>query len=451
MEKPHLLIVDDDTDLRTQMKWALADQYKVTLADSREAALAALTEHQPAVATLDLGLPPFPDEPREGFLALAELLQKDPGLKVVVITGQDEKENAFRALSEGAYDFFCKPIQIPELKTVLGRAFYLRKIESENAVLRETFQKGPFEDIIGASPRMLEVFNVVRKVSTSDAPVLVVGESGTGKELVARAIHRRSRRGEKPFIPINCGAIPDDLLESELFGHEKGAFTGAHIERAGRIEAAEGGTLFLDEIGELSTPLQVKLLRFLQDWRIQKVGGREEVEVDARVIAATNTNLQEAMKKGSFREDLFYRLAVVVVELPALRDRDGDVLLLAKYFLQKYAAESRKRGVSFGAAAVQAMTSYRWPGNVRELENRIRRAVIMADGSKLSPTDLGLEAVGTPAPGLGLREAREALERELVQQALARHQGNISRAAEDLQISRPTLYEMMDKLGVKRD
>jgi len=450
MEKEKLLIIEDDEDLRAQMKWGLGQDYEVLLAGDRDSALGIFKQENPAVVTLDLGLPPNPAGVEEGFLVLGQILESDPMAKVTVITGRDEKKHALAAIDQGAYDFLNKPIELDKLRVILERAFYLTKVERENRELRERVSEDGFEGMLGTSPQMQEVFAKIRKVATTDAPVLVVGESGTGKELAAQAIHRRSPRQNKAFVAINCGAIPENLLESELFGHEKGAFTGAHISRIGRIELAKGGTLFLDEIGELSPQLQVKLLRYLQEQRIERVGGREEITVDARVIAASNTDLVMAMKEGRFREDLYYRLGVVVIDLPNLRDREGDIILLARSLLQKYALEEKKNIAGFNAQAQRVIESYRWPGNVRELENRIKRAVIMAEGNRITPADLELSSSYSRFNGLGLKEAREALERELIQKALENRNGNITQAAQELGISRPTLYELMEKLGIER-
>jgi len=452
MTKPKLLIVDDVEDIRTQMKWALSEEYEVFEAEDREQALELFTEHKPALVTLDLGLPPDSNGVDEGFLVLEEIQQAARMTKVVVITGQGQREHALRAIGLGAYDYFNKPIQIDELNIVLKRAVHVHGLEREIEERKRNESGDSFFGIVGFCPSMQSVFKTVRRVAGSDAGVLIGGESGTGKELVARAIHRLSGRADEPFVAINCGAIPENLLESELFGHEKGAFTGAHARRKGRIETADGGTLFLDEIGELPLSLQVKLLRFLQEHRLERVGGRQEIVVDVRVVAATNADLQRAMKEDQFREDLYYRLAVVGVQLPPLRDRGEDVTVLAKYFLERYAAESKKNVSSFNAEALRALNSHEWPGNVRELENRVRRGVIMSEGRKLSPEDLELAAEGSSlAEHVSLKDAKEALERELILRSLAKHNGNMTRAAAELSVSRPTLYELMDKLGIRKE
>jgi len=448
MEKTRILIVDDDDEVRTQMKWALTSHYDVLLAEDRQGALELLKRDKPGVVTLDLGLPPSPGDTREGFLALTDMLQVDPLLKVLVVTGQDEKENGMEAIGLGAYDFFCKPVNIDELKVVLDRAVHIQELERGRIELMSSDQVESFEGIIGDSPQMQAVFSAMDKVSRSEASVLIAGESGTGKELVARAIHRRSPRCNGPFIAINCGAIPENLLESELFGHEKGSFTGAHVQRQGRVELSHGGTLFLDEIGELSGSLQVKLLRFLQEHEIERVGGRTSIHVDARIIAATNIDLTKAMAEGRFREDLYYRLAVVVIAMPPLRQRQGDIQVLARTFLQRQGA-SQGKTLIFTPKAIKAMETHGWPGNVRELENRIQRASIMAENGRITPKDLGISQY-SEFEGQGLGKARQAVERQMIEAALARNKGNLTRAAAELEISRPSLYELLEKLGIPR-
>jgi len=449
MEKPRILIVDDDDELRSQMRWALNSKYDVLMAEDRNSALDVVRKERPGVVTLDLGLPPSPGDTREGFLALSEMLQCDPLLKVLVITGQGEKENGMEAIGQGAYDFLPKPVMVEELKIIIERAIYVQQLDRERRDLIEKTSYDVFEDLLGSSQQMQRVFATIEKVATTEVPVLVNGESGTGKELVAQAIHRRSLRKTGPFVAINCGAIPENLLESELFGHEKGSFTGAHVQRQGRVEMAQGGTLFLDEIGELSGGLQVKLLRFLQERQIERVGGRSVIPVDARVVAATNVDLTKAMSDGRFREDLYYRLNVVNISIPPLREREGDTRLLAKAFLQRQSAKHGKNLV-FTPKALQVIESHGWPGNVRELENRIQRAAIMADSGRITPQDLGLTSTSTEFIGQSLGKAREAVERQMIEGALSRNKGNISRAAVELEISRPSLYELMQKLGISR-
>jgi len=448
--KPKLLIVDDDEEIRTQMKWALASDYEILAAGDRPGALEAFRAHHPAVVLLDLGLPPKPGAPDEGLAALSELLALDSTTKIVVITGQGEKEIALQAIGTGAYDFLGKPLDMDELKFLLKRSFHVTRLERGYRELQERLEGGAFEGFLGTSAPMQAVFNSIRKVATTEAPVLVLGESGTGKEMTARAIHQRSGRKDGPFIAINCGAIPETLMESELFGHEKGAFTGAHMLRKGRIESADGGTLFLDEIGEIPPALQVKLLRFLQERVIERVGGRQEIHVDPRVVAATNADLKKRMADGTFREDLYYRLAVVQIVLPPLRDRGEDVALLARVLLERYSAETGKNGISLGAEALRAIRSHAWPGNVRELQNRVKRAVIMSGNRRVTAQDLELEEGGTAGPATSLKEAREALERGMVNEALRKHGGKITAAAADLGVSRPTFYELMEKLGVQK-
>jgi len=430
------------------MKWALAEDYEVFVAEERQGALEIVRKERPAVVTVDLGLPPYPREVKEGFQTLSDILQQNSTTKVIVITGQQEREHALLAVNKGAYDFFCKPIQTEELKVVLRRALHIYQLEKELRELERGMDGPSFEGMLGKSPQMQEVIAAIRRVATTDVPVLIMGETGTGKELVARAIHRLSTRSVGPLVAINCGAIPENLLESELFGHEKGAFTGAHIQRKGRIEMASGGTLLLDEVGELPLPLQVKLLRFLEEHQIERVGGRVPITVNVRLLAATNTDLKWAIKKGRFREDLYYRLGVVNIALPPLRKRRGDIHLIANALQQRYAAEGRKKITGFTEHAIAALQTYAWPGNIRELENRIRRAVIMAEGSRLSPADLELPSAHVQPKENGLLQARAALEKEMIGQALARHNGNITQTAEELAVSRTTLYERIQKHGI---
>ena len=447
---PKLLIVDDDEEIRTQMKWALAAEYEILLAEDRSSALATFHATQPMVALLDLGLPPNPNNPEEGLAILSELLAINPLVKVVIVSGQGEKANALSAIGSGAYDFLTKPVDMEELKFLLKRCFHTAQLEKEYGQMQKLVQGDSFEGVLGESAPMRAIFDSIRKVATTDAPVLILGESGTGKEMAAKAIHQRSNRKDGPFVAINCGAIPDTLLESELFGHEKGAFTGAHVQRKGRIETANEGTLFLDEIGEIPLALQVKLLRFLQEQTIERVGGRQSIQITTRVVAATNVDLKKAMLEGKFREDLYYRLAVVQISLPPLRERENDVRLLAQYFLNRFAPEVNKSNLAFDAEAVRVLNKYSWPGNVRELENCIRRAVIMAEGRRVTAKDLELNSSGLGPNVVTLKDARETVERQMVQQALKKHGGKIAPAAVELGLSRPTLYELMDKLGINR-
>lgn len=448
---PKLLIVDDDEEIRTQMKWALSENYSVSLATTREEAIAVATTEAPELVLLDLGLPPSPGEPTEGLLTLNALISQNPFLKIIVVTGQGERTVALKAVGDGAYDFLTKPVDMAELNIILRRALYVARLEREHDSLQRQMTGVGFEGMIGSSPEMQDVFRVIRKVTTTEAPVLIMGESGTGKEMAALAIHRLSTRSSGPFVPINCTAIPETLLESELFGHEKGSFTGAHAQCKGRFEAAQNGTLFLDEIGDLPASIQIKLLRFLQDKTIERVGGRDFIEINTRILAATNNNLENAIRDGRFREDLYYRLAVVVIRMPPLRARSGDIPVVAKALLRKHAVECRRNLSEFSAEATQVMGTYPWPGNVREMENRIKRAMIMAEGHQITPADLDLPDVHTDETGRPLKEAREALERSMITQSLERHSGTISRAAEELGISRPTLYELMAKLSITRN
>jgi two-component system NtrC family response regulator len=451
MTKTRLLIVDDDEDIRTQMKWALCNDYDLVTAGDRAGALAAFTAARPAVTLLDLGLPPRPNDPDEGLEVLSAVLALDPLAKVIVVSGQGDKRNALRAVGAGASDFLCKPVDMDQLALVLQRCVYMAELEQEYRAMQHSARPDVFENMIGANPQMQAVFDMIRKVAPTSAPVLILGESGTGKEMVAQALHRRSSRRSGPFVAINCNTIPENLLESELFGHEKGAFTGADAQRKGHIESAAGGTLFLDEIGELPASVQVKLLRFLQEKCFQRVGGRQEIQSDARVLAATNRNLRESAADGKFREDLYFRLAVVVIKVPPLRERGDEIILMSKAFLRDYGIEHAKTGLTFAPDALRALSLHSWPGNVRELQNRVQRAVIMADGKRVTARDLELTDTLNALPSQTLKEARESVEREMIQDALRRHRGKITSAAVELGVSRPTLYELMEKLGIPRD
>lgn len=450
--KPKVLIVDDDEAIRTQMKWALSQDYEVHFAEDRKGALEVFKANSPAVTLLDLGLPPHPNQSDEGLAALSELLEVDATAKVIVISGQSEKQNALQAVGEGAYDFLCKPVEMEELKLLLRRCIQVVELEKEYRELQQSQRSDVFEEMLGTSSQMQAAFALIRKVAGTDAPVLLLGESGTGKEMAAAAIHRRSTRKNGPFVAINCNAIPENLLESELFGHEKGVFTGAHIQRKGLMETADGGTLFLDEIGELPPAIQVKLLRFLQEHRLQRVGGRQEIQIDTRLVAATNADLKQMIDTGKFREDLYFRLAVVTIRLLPLRERGEDVVFLAQEFLQRYAAESGRTKLVFTPDALRAIARYSWPGNVRELQNRVKRAVIMASGSRVTAKDLELQqSQDLESSATTLREAREQVEREMIEHALKRNFGKITAAAAELGISRPTLYELMEKLGITKE
>jgi two-component system NtrC family response regulator len=448
---PKLLIVDDDEGIRSQLKWALSAEFEVSFAKDRASALRIYAEEQPPVVLLDLGLPPTPSDNQEGLATLADMVGGGSFTKVIIISCQEEKQSALQAIGMGAYDFLAKPLQIEELRIILKRALTVAALEKEHRILQDEMKVGAFEGMVGSSSRMQEVFGRIRKVATTDAPVLVLGESGTGKEMVALAIHHLSGRRGGPFVAINCGAIPETLLESELFGHEKGSFTGAHVQRKGRIETASGGTLFLDEIGELPAMLQVKLLRFLQEQSIERVGGRQPIVVDTRVVAATNVDLKKAIAEGRFREDLFYRIAVVVVTLPPLRERENDIPLLARDFLRRSALEVGRKSLAFDPDALLALRKHAWPGNVRELENRVKRAVIMAEGKRITVADLELAASEPLPQPANLKEAREQAEREVILRALRKHGGKVAPAALELDISRPTFYELMDKLGLRKE
>jgi len=447
---PKLLIVDDDEEIRTQMKWALAGDYDIVLAEDRASAVETFQAVRPLVVLLDLGLPPHPGDPDEGLATLSELLVLERLAKIVIITGQGEKSIALRAIGAGAYDFLVKPVDTEELKLLLRRGFHVASLELEYRQMQQMLDGNAFAGMMGSSPAIRAVFDSIRKVATTDAPVLLLGESGTGKEMAARAIHENSARKDGPFIAINCSAIPETLLESELFGHEKGSFTGAHAQRKGRFEMANGGTLFLDEIGEIPLPLQVKLLRFLQEQCIERVGGRQPIQIDARVVTATNADLKKGMAAGTFREDLYYRLAVVQVTLPPLREREGDVRLLGQFFLQRFGAQASKTGLAFDQEALRSLDRHPWPGNVRQLENCVRRAVIMCEGKRLTVRDLELAPAGQGA-ATSLKDARENLERDMIQNALRKHSGKIAPAASELGVSRPTLYDLMDKLGIAKE
>jgi len=444
--KPSLLIVEDDEAVRTQLKYGLRDDFDLWLAEDRPQAMTLLAEHKPGLVSLDLGLPPHADTAEEGLQALSDIMERAPATKVVVVTGNADRENAYRAIQLGAFDFLQKPADLEEFRVILRRANHLQALEAESAEHARTEQASArFADIVGSTPSMREIYALVSRVARTDATVLIQGESGTGKELIARAIHGASPRRARPFVAINCGAIPETLLEAELFGHEKGAYTGAHVARKGKLETAQSGTLFLDEIAEMTVPLQVKLLRFLQERKVERVGGRELIAVDARVLAATNKDLKTAMQTGEFREDLYYRLSVVNIKVPPLRERGEDVVLLANAFLKR-SCEEHRRKLRFSPKALEALTRYAWPGNVRELENAVERAVIMAPGRLVEPPDLGIELSGEgEEAAASLREARGRAERELLVEAMARHRGNVSKAAQELGVSRPTFHGLLTK------
>ncbi|MGB0712331.1 MAG: PEP-CTERM-box response regulator transcription factor [Gammaproteobacteria bacterium] len=450
-EQKTLLIVEDDPGLQSQLKWSFTGFDEVVTADDRATAIALLRRHEPAVMTLDLGLPPDPDNTTEGFATLEEVLALSPDTKVIVVTGNDDRANALRAVSLGAYDFVEKPVEPEVLNLIADRAYRLHELERENRLLAQRGGESPLDGIIATSPAMLKVCRTVEKVGPTDATVLLLGESGTGKELLARAVHGSSARSDGPFVAINCAAIPESLLESELFGYEKGAFTGAAKQTKGKIEYADGGTLFLDEVGDLPQPLQSKLLRFLQERVLERVGGRTEIPMDVRVVCATHQDLDGLISSGGFREDLYYRISEITVRIPALREREGDVLVIACSLLERFARQSSNgAGLAFSPGAIKAMGHYRWPGNVRELENRVKRASIMAEGSQIQADDLELEVPDSDdSLPFNLRVVRDAAERKALERALNHVRGNVSQAAELLGITRPTLYALMNKYQLR--
>ena len=442
-----LLIVEDDPALQKQMCWAF-DQYETLVAGDRESAIAMVRRHEPAVVTMDLGLPPHPDDPTEGLQLLEDFHGLAPDTKVIVLTGQNDRANALRAIALGAYDFCEKPFEPVILTLMIERAFRVHALQEENRRLQAQQHAPAMAGIVTRDPGMQKICRTVEKIAPTSATLLILGESGTGKELLARALHDLSPRHDNRFVALNCAAIPETLLESELFGYEKGAFTGAAKQTLGKIETAHGGTLFLDEIGDLSLALQVKLLRFLQERVIERIGGRQEIPIDVRIVCATNQNLKDLTAAGKFRDDLYYRLAEIVLEIPPLRERKGDAALLAHTCVHRFAAEQRRGSMALLPDAVAAIESYAWPGNVRELENVMRRAVIMADGAGISAADIGI-APETQETQLNLRQVRDEAEKNAVLRALGRVNGNLSKAADLLGISRPTLYELIHRFGLK--
>jgi two-component system NtrC family response regulator len=445
-----LLVVDDDAGLLRQYRWAFPD-HKVVPAGTRQDAVEVARHEAISVVILDLGLPPDPDGASEGLATLAEILSITPTAKIIIATGNETREHALRAIALGAFDFYQKPIDIDVLRLIVNRAERMFELEDENRRLAESTQNSPIDGIIASSPEMLRVLRTIEKIAPTDVAVLLLGESGTGKELLAQALHKMSRRAAGPFVPINCSAIPETLLESELFGYEKGAFTGALRQTIGRIESADRGTLFLDEIGDVPLPMQVKLLRFLQDQIVERVGGRKPVQVDVRIVCATNQDLDRMMADGRFRDDLYYRLNEMTVRVPPLRERLGDAVVLASFFLRRFASEYGRPVRGFAAGALAGIKDHGWPGNVRELENRIKRAVVMADGQLLSATDLGFLMDSEEPQSLGIRAARARAEREVLQMALAQAGSNLSKAAKLLGISRPTLYDLMQQHQIGLD
>jgi two-component system NtrC family response regulator len=447
MEK--LLIVDDDLGVQKQLKWSLSD-YDVALADTRESAIAAVRRYEPKVVTLDLGLPPDATNATEGLAALKEILAIAPHTKVIVITGNDDRSNALKAIEMGAYDFYQKPVDADVINVIVSRAFSLANIETDNRAMKAVV--GSDSGIIGSSASIDRLRMMVQRIAPTEITALLLGESGTGKEVTAKAIHQVSNRKDKPFIAINCASIPENLLESELFGFEKGAFTGAHKMTLGKVECAQGGTLFLDEIGDMPFNLQAKLLRFLQEKVIERLGGRKEVPVDVRVVCATNKSLEEMVENKEFREDLFYRISEITLNIPPLRDRDEDVLILANFFLQQYAKEYSRNVRSFSDDGVKAILSHRWPGNIRELQNKVKSSVIMTTGTQVTAFDLGffdqVDGSGYEL-SLNLRAVREGAETIAIQKAYALTEGNMSKTAELLGVTRPTLYSLIEKYGIR--
>jgi two-component system NtrC family response regulator len=450
-DKQKLLIIEDDLGLQKQLRWSF-DGYEVLVAGDRESALAQIRRHEPAVVTMDLGLPPDPDGATEGLATLQQILALAPETKVIVLTGNQDRGNAVKAIAMGAYDFHQKPSDQQMLALVVQRAFFLHALQQENRRLQQTADASPMAGIITRDPGMLKVCRNIEKVAPSSATVMLLGESGTGKELLARAVHQLSPRHDKRFMAINCAAIPENLLESELFGYERGAFTGAVKQTLGKIELANEGTFFLDEVGDLPMALQAKLLRFLQERVVERIGGHKEIAVDVRIVCATHRNLKELASIGQFREDLYYRLSEIVVTIPPLAHRVGDAALLAHHFKNKFSAKEGRSSLSFNPHALALIENYGWPGNVREMENCIKRAVIMADGPQITVEDLGLAADSLPdepIDPINLRQIRDEAGYKAVVKALARVDGNIAKAAEILGISRPTMYDLMERHGIK--
>lgn len=437
-----LLVVEDDPGLQKQLKWSL-DQYEIILAGNRSEAIAALRRHTPNVVTLDLGLPPDPTNASEGLATLKEILELAPQTKVIVVTGNDDRSNAVEAVAQGAYDFYQKPVDADLLNIIIARAFHLFALEHDFRQLQQqqTFTSG----IIATSPQMLTVMRMVERIARTQATVMLLGESGTGKEVLARTIHAQSQRSDKPFIAVNCAAIPESLLESELFGYEKGAFTGAATQTKGKIEYAEGGTFFLDEIGDLPFALQAKLLRFIQERVIERLGGRREIPVDVRIICATHRNLQDLINQNQFRADLFYRLGEISIDIPPLREREGDILAISNALLRRYCIDNSCKEKRFAPDAAQALENYSWPGNIRELENKLKRAVILSDSNLITLDDLEMTEQTTSNMPLNLKAVREAAEIAAIKRALSYSDYNISETSRLLGIARPTLYSLLEK------
>ncbi|GAB3001972.1 PEP-CTERM-box response regulator transcription factor [Psychrosphaera aestuarii] len=444
-----LLIVEDDLGIQKQLKWGLSD-YELIFAEDRQKAISQLRRHEPKVVTLDLGLPPDPANASEGLAILAEIMSLAPNTKVIVVTGNSDKANALKAIELGAYDFYQKPIDMETLSIIVGRAFHLAKLEAEHRSLQHG--QNPFGGIIGNSPDIQKACRLAERIAKADITTLLLGESGTGKEVFARAIHDASPRNKGPFVAINCASIPDNLLESELFGYEKGAFTGAAKTTKGKVEFANGGTLFLDEIGDMPLNLQAKMLRFLQERVIERVGGRSEISVNVRVICATHRDLPDMSKREEFREDLYYRVGEVTIEIPPLRDRSGDVVVLAKHFLNIFNKEFSQNVRGFSEDAIQAMMNHNWSGNIRELQNKLKSAVIISDANLITAEDLGFYNVASSdneVTELNLKAVRENAESQAIRTAFAQAKHNISRTAELLGVTRPTLYSLIDKYNLK--
>lgn len=442
-----ILIVDDEEGIRSQLKWALNDEYQVLLATNADEALRLVRQEAPNLIVLDITLTPHKDT--DGLTILKKIIKVNSKIKVIIMTGNNNKDFALKSIKYGAHDYYQKPIEIDELKITIKRALYIQKLELENEFLfRKLKEEKQFEQIIGDCPQMREVFDLMKRVVSTNVPVLICGESGTGKELVARAIWRQSTRKDKPFIPVNCGAIPENLLESELFGLEKGASTGVYYEKKGKLELANRGTVFLNEIGELSSALQIKLLRYLQDKEIERVGGKQPISVDVRIISATAKNLEEEIKKHNFRIDLYYRLSIITINLPPLRERGDDVLLLANCFLHKYTKEYNKKINYFDSLAIERMRQYKWHGNVRELENRVKKAVITSRNNIITYEDLGLvDEMFTN--DVSLIDVVDNIQKKYIDMALCRTKGNVSKAARELGISRVTLYDLLNRFNIK--
>ena len=443
-----LLVVEDDPGLQSQLRWCF-DNYEVLLAGDRVSALEQMRRHQPPVVTLDLGLPPDANGASEGLATLEQIVGQNPDTKVIVVTGNNDRENAVRAVGSGAYDFYHKPIDAEILGLIVNRAYRVRELEMENRELLQKKIDVAVEGVVACSPQMVQVCHTIEKVAPSNATILLLGDSGTGKELCARSLHRLSPRASARFIAINCAAIPENLLESELFGYEKGAYTGAAKQTLGKIEYANGGTLFLDEVGDLPMPLQAKLLRFLQERVVERIGGREEIPVDVRVVCATHQDLSAKIQSGTFREDLYYRISEIAIQIPPLKDRGGDVPLLARMFLEHFSREQGRNLRGFSKDALIAMESYNWPGNVRELQNRVKRAVIMAEGKQITPKDMELDQVSTNQADFSMRHMRDQAERQAILRALSHTGGKLSAAADLLGISRPTIYDLIRKFNLR--